>query len=77
MNNDWKNTLYNGLVESYGAPAKVASGMITKPMHDMQLSERMVPTLEVTSNNNYNRGLQTVSRSRTLAHRSAAFMPQE
>ena len=56
---DWQNTLYNGLIEDKGKTPKVATGNITKPMVENQLSERMTPTLEVFSDNSRNRGLLT------------------
>jgi hypothetical protein len=74
---DWQNTLYNGLIEDKGRPPKVASGFITKPMVENQLSERMTPTLEVFSDNRQNRGLQTKNNQRQSLHRSVSFLPQE
>lgn len=75
--NDWASTLYNGLVTPQGAPSKVSSGMITKPNHEKQLSERMAPILEVMSNNTRNRGLHRKSKQKFSVHRSLSFLPQE
>ena len=74
---DWQNTLYNGLVEDKGKTPKVATGNITRPMVENQLSERMAPTLEVFSDNSRNRGLLTKKSQRQSLHRAVSFLPQE
>ncbi len=75
---DWQNTLYNGLVTDTGRPPNVAAGNITKPMHNEQLSDRMLPTLEVMSNNTQNRGIAKRNyKQRFSIHRAINFLPQE
>ena len=74
---DWQNTSYNGLVEEKRVTPKVATGNITKPMVEAQLSERMAPTLEVFSNNDRNRGLLSRKKQRFSIHRAVSFLPQE
>lgn len=75
-NPDWQSTLYNGLITTTGKPAPVATGNITKPMVENQVPEHMIPSLEVTSDNNRNRGLRNHHKQKFSIHRSMAFLPQ-
>ncbi len=74
---NWQTELFNGLVTTTGKAVPVASGNITKPNTVNQLSEHMVPTLEVTSNNGRFHGLRDRSRQKFSVHRAMSFLPQE
>lgn len=74
---EWQNNLFDGLVVETGRPAKIASGNITKPITSSQLPEHFIPSLEVISNNNLNRGLQRTSKQKISIHRAMSFLPQE
>lgn len=76
-NTDWQSILYNGLVTDPGRPVKVSSGSITKPNHEKQLSERIIPQSEIIGDNTRNRGLHRKSKQRFSIHRSMSFLPQE
>lgn len=73
---DWKNALYNGLVTQEGAPAKVSTGNITKPNHDKQIADHMIPTLEVSSNNSYY-GRLSQPKTKNSIHTRLQFTNQE
>lgn len=73
----WSDYLYNGLVVETGAQPKVASSMVTKPNRTEQLSEIMAPQLDITSNNDRNRGLRKQSKQQFSVHRALSFLPQE
>ena len=75
--NEWTDTLYNGLVTTNGAPPKVASGMITKPNREKQLAEPMPHGPEVITDNYRNRSLGKKSKQRFSIHRAVSFLPQE
>lgn len=74
---DWQSTLYNGLIQPRGKPVKVDTANITKSRTDKQLSERMLPSLEVVTDNSRNRGLLNPSKQRFSAHRAISFLPQD
>jgi hypothetical protein len=76
---DWQATLTNGLINNRGRPAPVYSGSYTVPMHDMQLSEIVLPGLEVLSDNSRNAKIQSKfqSKNKTYATRTIGFLPQE
>ncbi len=74
---DWQNELYNGLVQESGKTPKVASGNITKPNHEYQISDHSIPSLDVVANNDRNRKLKSKSKMKFSVHRALSFLPQE
>ena len=74
---DWQSKLYNGLVQPQGKSVPIASGSITVPLREMQLSEITTPSLDIVVDNMRNRGLHNRSKNKFAATRSINFMPQE
>jgi hypothetical protein len=77
MSTTWQETLLNGLSAPSGKPNKVAATYITKPIIHHQMPEHMIPTLDVVTDNNRNRGLTKNSKQKFSIHRSMSFLPQE